>query len=291
MTIQADSHYVEQYKSRVTHIYQNKGFLLKGMLMPEGRLEGKKAYWPVHGSTVARKKQRHVAAQEGNITKSFVSADLQTWETFDFIGKFDMSRQTVNEKEALYAAGAMALGRGVDQEVMDMFNTKAPLAGNSFLDTSAAALTLSDMMLIIARFMGTAKIPADGQIFCGLSALAWQLMSGFKQFTSSDYIGPDLPFKQRTQARTWNFVNWVLLPDDYFPVPAANKADLFMWHKPAVGWCDNVGEGNLDSYFVWDNTVGEWTLRQEAEGAAVTLLPEGLARIRIKTDVTAIALN
>ena len=270
MTIQADSHFVEQYNSRVTHIYQNQGFLLKGMLMPEGRLEGKKAYWPVHGSTVARKKQRHIKAQEGNIAKSLVFADLATWETFDWVGDFDMSRQTVNEKEALYQAGAMALGRGVDQEIMDMFNTKAPVAGNSFLDTSAAALSLADMMLITAKFMGAAKIPADGQVFCGVSALAWQLMSAYKQFSSSDWNGGDLPFKSRTAGRTWNFVNYVLLPDDYFPVPSANKADLFMWHRPAVGWCDNVGEGSLKTIFAWDNTVGEWTLRQEAEGAAVS---------------------
>ena len=291
MTIQADNHYVEQYRSRVTHIYQNQGFLLKGMLMPEGRIEGKKAYWPIHGSTVARKKQRHVKATEGNIAKSMASADLQTWETFDYVGKFDMSRQTVNEKEALQQAGAMALGRAVDQEIMDMFNAQAPTSGSSFLDTGAAALSLSDMMLFIARFMGTAKIPADGQIYCGLNALSWQLLSGFKQFSSSEYVGPDLPFKSRTQARTWNFVNWVMLPDDYFPVPATNRADLFMWHKPAVGWSDNVGGGGLDTYFAWENGLGEWSLRQEAEGAAVTLLPQGLGRIRIKTDVTSVALN
>lgn len=291
MTINADNHYVEQYRSRVTHIYQNEGFLLKGMLMPEGRIEGKKAYWPIHGSTIARKKQRHVRATEGNIAKTMANADLQTWETFDYVGKFDMSRQTVNEKEALQQAGAMALGRAVDQEIMDMFNQQAPTAGSSFMDTGAAPLSLSDMMLFIARFMGAAKIPADGQIYCGLNALAWQLLSGFKQFSSSEYVGPDLPFKSRTQARTWNFVNWVMLPDDYFPVPAANRADLFMWHKPAVGWCDNVGEGGLDAYFDWENEMGEWSLRQEAEGAAVTLLPQGLGRIRIKTDVLSIALN
>ena len=291
MTIQADAHYVEQYRSRVTHVYQNQGFLLKGMLMPEGQLIGSKAYWPVHGSTVARKKQRHVMATEGNISKTRVSADLQTWETFDYIGKFDMSRQTVNEKDALQKAGAMALGRAVDQEIMDMFNAQAPTSGQSFLDTGGAALSLSDMMLFIARFMGAAKIPADGQIYCGLPALAWQLLSGFKQFSSSEYVGPDLPFKSRTQARSWNFVNWVLLPDDYFPVPATNRMDMFMWHKPAVGWCDNIGEGGLFTHFDWENDVGEWSLRQEAEGAAVTLLPQGLGRIRIKTDVTSIALN
>lgn len=291
MTIQADAHYVEQYRSRVTHVYQNKGFLLKGMLMPEGELKGSKAYWPVHGATVARKKQRHIKAQPGNIAKTRVSTDLQTWETFDWVGKFDMSRQSVNEKEALQEAGAMALGRAVDQEIMDMFNAQAPTSGQSFLDTGAAALSLSDVMLFIARFMGAARIPADGQIFCGLNALAWQLLSGFKQFSSAEYVGPDLPFKSRTQARTWNFVNWIMLPDDYFPVPAANRADLFMWHKPAVGWCDNVGAGGLDTTFAWDNSYGEWSLRQEAEGAAVTLLPAGLGRIRIKTDVSAVALN
>jgi hypothetical protein len=174
---------------------------------------------------------------------------------------------------------------------MDMLNAQAPTSGPSFLDTGAAALTVADMMLVISRFMGAARIPADGQIYCGLSALAWQLLSGARQFSSADWVGADLPFKSRTQGRTWNFVNWVLLPDDYFPVPAANRMDLFMWHRPALGWSDNVGEGNLDAYFQWDNAYGEWTLRQEAEGAAVCLLPQGLARIRMATNVTSITLN
>jgi hypothetical protein len=74
-------------------------------------------------------------------------------------------------------------------------------------------------------------------------------------------------------------------------VPAANRADIFMWHKPAAGWSDNIGEGGLFTHFDWENKMGEWSLRQEAEGAAVTLLPQGLGRIRIKTDVTSITLN
>jgi hypothetical protein len=292
MTIQADNHYVQQYRSEVTHVYQAKGFLLKGMLQPQGRFEGTKAFWPVHGSTQARKKQRHIKATEGNIAKSQVSADLSTWETYDYVGQFDMVRQKVNEREALVEAGAMALGRAVDLEIMSILNTNAATSGSTnFLDTGAAALSISDVMLFIARFMDGNVIPADGQMFMGVNALAWQLLNGFKQFSSSDYVGPDLPFKSRTQARTWNFVNFVLLPNSYFPVPAANRADLFLWHKPSLGWADNIGEGNLRTIFDWENDMGEWSLRQEAEGAGVVLQTAGLARLRIKTDVTSITLN
>jgi Phage capsid protein len=289
MTIQADAHYVEQYKSRVTHVYQNRGFLMKGMLQPEGRMEGKKAWWPIHGATAATKKRPRVKATPGNIGKSQISADLQTWETFDYIGKFDMTRQTVNEKEALVQAGALALGRAVDQEIMDMFNAKAATAGTTnFFDHSAAPLALGDLMYDIAKWTGSNKIPIDGMLFGGLRMMDWQMLSGFKQFSSVDWTGPDLPFRQRTPGKTWNFINWVVLPDDYFPVPAANKADLFMWHKPANGWSENM---EIDTTFAWDNEMGEWSLRQESEGAAQNLLPESLARIRVKTDVTTIATN
>lgn len=287
MTIQADAHYVEQYRSRVTHVYQNKGNLLRGTLMPEGRLEGKKAYWPVHGQASAQKKQRRQKATPGNISKSQVSADLQTWETFDYIGKFDMSRQTVNEKEALVQAGAMALGRAVDKEITDAFNTVAPTSAGAhgqFYDISAAELGVGNLLFALGKWRGANKIGRDGNVFGLLRDIDYNTLMGKKEFSNSQWSGPDLPLRGLTESRTWAGVNWLVVPDDYLP-STGTTADLFVYHKPAWGWAENF---MIDTYFDWDNEMGEWSLRQESEGCAVNLLTPGIARIRVKNDITSI---
>jgi hypothetical protein len=288
MTIQADTHYVEQYRSRVTHVYQNRGNILKGLLMPEGRLEGKKAWWPVHGSTTAQKKERRKKATPGNVAKSQASADLQTWETFDWIGKFDMTRQTVNEKEALVNAGAMALGAAVDKEITDKFNAVAPTTGTTqFFDISAAELNVGNTLFALGKWRGQNKIPRDGNVYGLLRDIDYSTLMGKKEFSNSQWSGGDLPLRSLTESRTWAGVHWIVVPDDYLPSTGAT-ADLFVFHKPAWGWAENF---MIETYFAWDNEYGEWSLRQESEGTAVNLLSQGIARIRVKNDITGITTN
>lgn len=289
MTIQADAHYVEQYRSRVTHVYQNKGNLMRGLLMPEGRLDGKKAYWPVHGTQTAQKKLRRMKATPGNVAKSQVSADLQTWETFDYIGKFDMSRQTVNEKEALVQAGAMALGRAVDTEITSAFNTVAPTSASNdqFFDLSSAELGVGGLLFALGKWRGTNKIPRDGQVYGLLRDIDYNTLMGKKEFANSQWAGPDLPLRSMTESRTWAGVNWVVVPDDYLPAVTAT-ADLFVFHKPGWGWAENF---MVDTMFDWDNEMGEWSLRQESEGCCVNLLPQSIARIRVKNNITTITTS
>lgn len=285
MSYQADQIFVEQYNSRLSIAYQPQGWLLQGMVMPEGSIEGKKAHWPRYGRRVAKKKVRGVRATPDNPTMDDVTADLQTWETFQYINKFDLSRMKANEREAAVQAGAMAMGQSRDAEIMAMLNTAAPTSGAGYLDTSGGQLTPAQMMLIFATYTGGNNIPVDGQIFAGVPMIVFAQLMADPLFANSQWNGGELPFLKRSTGRTWNFVNWVQLPDEYFPVPSANKADFFFWHKPAVGWSNNV---DIETWWVWDNELGAWSVRQESEGAGVVIRPEGVARVRYKTNVTSI---
>lgn len=288
MSVQADAVYVEQYNSRLNMAYQPQGFLLQGMLMPEARIEGTKAYWPRMGRRTATLKARGVPATPDNPDFDQVSADLKTWEAFTYVHTYDLARTNVNEREAQVQAGAMALGRAIDGEVIDLMDAAAPTSGTGYFDASGGQLTSAQVMILLAKWRGTNNIPADGQVFAGITHLAHAQLMADKTYSNADYIGPDLPFKASTAGRTWNFVNWVIMPDEYFPVPSANKMDLFVWHRPNVGWCnDRSARAIVD----WDNTVGAWSIRQEADGAGIVIRSEAVARLRIKTDVTSLTIS
>lgn len=288
MTMQVDAWFQERYKEKVTHPYQPQGFLLQGMFEPQGRLEGKKAYWPKYDKmNNAGVKVRGVPAPRGNPAASLLNADLVTWESVNEVYDFDGVRMAPNEESALISAATMDLGRKVDAAIMSVLNTAAPTAGTGFIDTSAAQVKATDIALLLGQWMGTNDVPADGMIYGGISMLCHQALMGDSAYSNSQWVGGDLPFKQmgRTQGRTWNFVNWVILPDSYFNVPSANKMDMFIWHRPSFGWSNNK---TISTEWARDIDKACWVVRHESEGCGVALRNEGVARLRIKTDLTSI---
>jgi hypothetical protein len=281
MTQQADAHYVEQYRNRTTHIYQAEGFLLRGTVQAAERIEGTKAYWPKHGKGSARKKIRGQPAIPMNPDKSKVSTDLVTWEAFDEVYTYDLSRQNVAEKENTARAGAMALGRATDYEILQVANAGAALAGNNFIDLSAIDLNPRDLLDASSRLQKVGVPWRKGDLFCMLPPLQFNQMMSYKVFSSGDYVGPDLPFVNMTMVRTWNNVNWMLMPEqaEYTVTNAVNTYDVFLWHRSALGWHNNE---ELRMIWDWDNRAGCWTVRMESEGAAIVVQSEGICRLRLK---------
>jgi hypothetical protein len=280
MSDTAPSWFVEQYRDRVTHVYQSKGYLLKGMVMPEGTLEGTRAYWPVMATGTARKKVRGNTAVPMNAGKSRVSADLETFEAFDEVHTYDLSRLGPNEKQAIQESGAMALGRSVDGEIITKMNASAATSGANYIANTSTAFGLVEAMSMVQALQAK-EVPMDGNIWCGLHSKLWNHLMSWKQFSSADYVGADLPFKASRPGKTWNNVNWFLIPDTYLPVPTTNQIDVFMWHKSALGWANNA---DLKTMMQWDNRAGCWTIRMEAEGAAVCIQPDGIVRGRFLTN-------
>ncbi|WP_336800488.1 phage capsid protein [Kaistia sp. MMO-174] len=285
MSAEAPAWFVEQYNATVIHKYQSRGFLLKGTVMPEGRLDGKKVYFPVSGKGKARKKVRGQQAVPMNPGRTNVEATLETWEAFDEVWTYDLSRMSANEREAIAVTGGNALGRATDGELIGKFNSAAPTSGTGFINKNSAAFTLPDAMTMCQRLQAQ-DVPWDGNVFCPLPSLFWNQLMSWKQFNSSDYVGQDLPFTKVTTAKSWNGVHWFLAPDEYFPIPAANQFDIFLYHRSAFGWANNT---ELQTIWDWDNRAGCWTVRMESEGAAAALLPEGVVRGRFasNSDITA----
>lgn len=286
MSNDAPAWFVEQYQRRVIHKFQSKGFKLMGTVMPAGRIEGTKAHFPIAGAGTARKKVRGQRATPMNASRSTVEAILDTFEAFDYLYHYDLSRLSVNEREVLQDTGANALGRAVDTELFDVFEATAPTSGPQFVDGGTAGFGL-DFALTMCSRLQAQQVNWDGQVYCPLPSLFWNQLLAYKQFNSADYVGPDLPFLRTTTAKTWNGVNWFLGTEDWFNVPSSDKMDIHMYHKSAFGWANN---NKLSSIWQWDNALGAWSIRMESEGADAALLSEGIIRGRFATD-TAIASN
>ncbi|MCJ8143817.1 phage capsid protein [Ancylobacter sp. A5.8] len=289
-TTEMPNWFVTQFNKRAHHIYQAKGNRLKGTVAPADRVEGEKAKWRLIGKGEATEFQRGQRATPANTGRGVVEAPLKTFQFFDEVHDFDADRaadpNNAQEKEKIFQQGGMALGRKADREILGAINALAPVAGASFIDIGTDAFTAAHALAMCQRLQAK-DIPWEGEVFCGLPSLLWNQLLSAKQVNSAEHIGQDLPFVKATDTRFWNGVNWFLFSDQYFPVPAANKVDVFLWHKEAVGHAPHT---DLNTTWQWDNRLTCWTLNMLSKAANVGLQADGIVRLRAPTN-TPITLN
>lgn len=283
MVAQAPTWFPTQYANRAMHIYQNKGNRLRPTVTPTTRIVGaEKAVFWLAGKTVAVEKSRNQRNVPGNADRKKFEVPLKTWTAFDTVEEYDLDRMTVDEKEIVYQTGAMALGRATDKEIYRVM--AAAVSSVTGLDFSSGAFSAANALALCAALQND-KVPWDGQVFCGLPSLQWNQFLANKVVNSADHV-KDLPFTQSTDTRFWNGVNWFLQVEEdaqeLYPVPEANKQDLFVWHRSAMGWGNHT---DLRVIPQWDNYEDWWTINMAAKGCATTLQEgKGIKRFRTSTN-------
>jgi hypothetical protein len=271
-----------QYANRAMAIYQQEGNRLRPTVTQAMRIENneKGVFW-LAGKTKAKKIERRERNQPGNGERKKFEVPLATWKAFDVIEEYDVDRMSVDEKEVVYESGANSLGRATDIEI---YAQAAAVKTVADVDFSAAAFSAANALTLCSMLQND-KVKWDGQVYCGLPSLQWNQLLANKIVNSSDHVGSnDLPFVKATDTRFWNGVNWFLFVEedalDLYPVPAANKQDLFIWHKSAMGWCNNT---DLSVITQWDNYENWWTINMTCKGAA-SPLQEGRGIKRFTTS-------
>lgn len=289
MTAQAPEWFRTQYPNRAMHIYQERGNRLRPTVSQPVRFEGSEnAIFYLAGKSKAYKKTRNQRNVPSNAQRKKFTVALETWTAYDTVEEWDLDRMSIDEREVVYESGAMALGRATDQEIYAKM--RAGVTEVTGLDFSAGAFNAANA-LTLCRALQQDKVPWDGNVYCGLPSLQWNQFIANKVVNASDHVGPDIPFVKATDTRFWNGVNWFLFEEedaqDLYPVPEANKQDLFIWHKSAVGWAAHT---DIQMREQWHNEEDWWSINMKAKGAA-TLLQEGKGVKRFRTSTnSAIAI-
>jgi hypothetical protein len=273
-----------QYASRAMHIYQQEGNRLRPTVTQALKIvDNSKAVFWLAGKSKAKKVTRNERNQPSNAARKKVEVDLATWRSFDTVEEYDVDRMSVDEKEVVYQSGANALGRSTDNEIYLVAAAAAPTV-DAGLDFSAGAFNAAQALTLCSALQND-KVKWDGNVYCGLPSLQWNQLIANKVVNGADHVGSgDLPFVKATDTRFWNGVNWYLNVEedalDFYPVPSANKQDLFIWHKTAIGWGNHT---DLSVITQWDNYENWWTINMTAKGCC-TPLQEGKGIKRFTTS-------
>lgn len=177
----------------------------------------------------------------------------------------------------------MALARKSDDIFIEAINLSAETALGGTGDFMSPDMSQQ----ISERFVDQYVMP-ENEVVVALSARAWRYMMRFKEFSSSDYNGPDLPWAKgnRSMARTWDGKHWFVHPR----LPkTGNIRKCFAWTPMAMGEV-TVGD-SLRVIWSWENGDDAWLGNMNFAQGNKILEPTGIIPIEIDESVDPIAID
>lgn len=284
MSLQAPAWFEPYYTSQVVKVFQHRGFRLRGTTQQQTEIKSDKVLWRVAHPVVATKYERADDAVFANGARTKVEATFETWQVYQPVFDDDLEKMSIDEMAIATEAGANALGQRSDKEILGELNAGGP-ASPAVTDTTNG-MTLAHAIELCEAAQTQTKLTWDGRWWCGLTPRLWNQLLVYKQFSSSDYVGQDLPLTKATDTRFWNGVNWFLFPhqetvDPWFPVPSANQVDIFLWHQTAIGYGVNY---EIKNTIAWEQPRTAWTSNMRMAAKAKVLQQAGIVRGRFANN-------
>jgi hypothetical protein len=285
MSIEAPNWYTIQYDTRVQHILQNEGFMLRGTTDEPVSVKGNTLEFFFIGKGEAQPfgpvPERAKAANLGKGTKT---VDMTDWQFYEEVRHGEPEKISPEYRGKIQQAGAMALGRKFDRIIMEAMDGEA---GN--------IVTIGDGTAAISPIQlstGKAQINAVGmmsmnQFFMPVPSISWEALKLYKVFNNRDYTGEQLLFKGKTEAVLWNGIWTFQAPDDMFTAFDSHSVDTYLWNKATVGFGSNYA---MTSRITYENLITAWAYNTVMSGAAKVLQTPGVKRYRIKIDAP-LAIN
>ena len=205
MSSQITTAFVEQYKSNVMDLVQQKGSRLRSSVMSD-TVQGKKKFYEQVGTTNAQlRTSRHADSPLVNTPHLRRSMTLEDYEWGDLIDNSDRVRLLIDPTDAYARNAAYAMGRAMDDVIV------AAIRGTSYTGVSGGTSVAwtgetgqhvdvrvsddggSDCGMNIEKLIRARKILAANEVdeseelFCALNAQMMENLLKTTQVTSADY--------------------------------------------------------------------------------------------------------
>lgn len=229
--------FIQQYERDAHEAFQRQGSKLRETVRLKTGVNGSSTTFQVVGKGVATTKARHGTITPMNNDHTAVPCTLVDFYAGDWVDKLDELKINIDERMAVANAGAYALGRKIDDQILTALDTTTQTTV-SWVVTSEAAIRNSLINMVNAA--NANDVPDDGQRYCALSPKAWAFASIVEEWSSSDYVAPgDRPFAGRFQMKDWMGVKWIM----HSGTPGVGTATSknFLYHRSAVGYAEGMG--------------------------------------------------
>lgn len=217
--------------------------MLRRAVRTKENVVGSTTTFQVIGKGSASTKARHGVITPMNVSHTAPTCTLSDFYAGDWVDKLDEAKINHDERMALAQAGAWALGRKVDDQILtELDNTSQTTA--SWSVASIAAIENSFLNWIKA--VDSLDVPNDGRRYGVLSAFAWAAAMKIDSFGNANFVGSDgLPFTTGAPImrwKAWNGVLWCVHTGISGHGTATSKG--YIWHRNALGYATGAVPSN-----------------------------------------------
>jgi len=240
MSTQITTAFVEQYKSNVLHLAQQKGSRLRNAVRVE-MVTGKSAFFERIGSTAAEKRtSRHSDTPRMDTPHSRRKVSLDDYDWADLIDQEDKVRMLISPQSEYAIAGANAMGRAMDTAIIDAATGTAysgAAGGTSVSLPSGQKVAHGSADLSVAKLrsakkiLDAAEVDPDEEKFLVCSAEQIDALLAETEVTSSDFN----TIKTLVQGEIDTFMGFKFIRSERLNTDSTPSRQVLAFAKSAIG--------------------------------------------------------
>lgn len=292
MSTSITASFVTSYEARVKHIWQREGSYLKDSVRMRPGVVGSTAVFNLIGKGTATTKSRHGTITPMNQDHTAPSCVLQDLYAGDWVDKLDESKITIDERDAIARGGAMALGRGCDDQITTVLSTTTQPAVTLTVTSKATVLATA---IELTEALWANDVPNNNENYALVTPRYWSQLMTLDQFQNADYVsmegqafrnGPDIG---RANWKMWQGIFWKMQTG--LPGAGTGTAEVYAYNKQSVGYASaqldsNVADsGDVAADITWHGDRAAHFVNHWLSGQACMIDDTGV----IKGDVDDIA--
>lgn len=254
MSVQITTAFVEQYKSNVYHLTQQKGSKLRSACSVE-TVNGKKKYIDQLGSTAAQQRtSRHADTPRVDTPHSRRSVTTVSYDWADLVDDEDQVRLLIDPTSKYAEAAAMAMGRTMDDVIISAATgtaytgvdgtTSTSYDSNMTVDVQTVwpGVSAADYGLNVAKILEAAKllgandVDADEEKFLVVNARQIKSLLQDTKISSHDFN----VIKPLVEGQVSRFGGFTIIPCNRITTDSNGDDKCLFWAKG--GMCLGLGK-------------------------------------------------
>lgn len=246
---------------------------LQDKVYTSGRIVGKRVAFRKKGKGMATPHIPGSDVTAMNVDYNQVWCDLEDWEAYDYVDKFDMKKINFSEVTELAEVAADCLGLRIDQIIIDKMSAGYDTT-NMKVGTTNTALTVATLLDATEK-LNANGVPESERYFAHSAKQLRDLLST-TEVTSADYNS----VKSLVNGSVNSFLglNFVLIANrDEGGLPtAANDVIGFVWHKRAMGFSKAQ---DLETSMEWVPEKRAYLVGGDFSAGAVVIDDKGIVAV------------
>ena len=233
MSVTASTNFITIFDSQVKQAYQGKQKLRDTVRVKTGG--GKRFEFPKLGAGMASERTPQTDVQPMNVAHSKAIVNVRDWNAPEYSDIVDLDKLSFDEKKELAAVTANAMGRRLDQLILDAVHTGANTTDVVDVNVGGSNSNLNlAKMLRAKRFFDDREIDEDGR-YMVIQARSLENALAVTEVTSADYN----VLKPLAMGQLKSFAGFEIkvigTRSEGGLIKATNTRTNYCYHKDAVG--------------------------------------------------------